>query len=76
MSFDKIFDLTAGVYFNFYNIYDHSFLGGFGQEFFTSRPQYAILGTEILGQIASFERRLRGAAPTPLALPYPFRTST
>ena len=22
MSFDKIFDLTAGVYFNFYNIYD------------------------------------------------------
>ena len=25
---------------------------------------------EILGQIASFERRLRGAAPTPLALPY------
>ena len=27
-----------------------------------------------LGQIASFERCLRGAAPTPLALPYPFRT--
>ena len=22
MSFDKIFDLTAGVYFNFYNIFD------------------------------------------------------
>ena len=22
MSFDKIFDLTAGVYFNFYNIYE------------------------------------------------------
>ena len=29
---------------------------------------------EFRGQIASFERRLRGAAPTPLALPYPFRT--
>ena len=26
--------------------------------------------------IASFERRLRGAAPTPLALPCPFRTLT
>ena len=42
--------------------------------FFPSRPQYEILGTGILGQIASFERRLRGAAQTPLALPYPFRT--
>ena len=31
---------------------------------------------EFLGQIASFERRLRGTAPTPLVLPYPFRTST
>ena len=31
---------------------------------------------EFLGQIALFERRLRGAAPTPLALPYPFCTST
>ena len=29
---------------------------------------------EFLGHIASFERRLRGAAPTPLALPYSFRT--
>ena len=29
---------------------------------------------EVLGQIASFERRLRGAAPMPLGLPYPFRT--
>ena len=26
--------------------------------------------------MASFERRLRGAAQTPLALPYPFGTST
>ena len=30
---------------------------------------------EFLGQIASFEHPLRGAAPTPLALPYPFCTS-
>ena len=44
------------------------------RSFLPSRPPYAILGTGILGQIASFERRLRGAAPTPLALPYPFRT--
>ena len=29
---------------------------------------------DFLGQIAWFERRLRGAAQTPLALPYPFRT--
>ena len=49
---------------------------GFGQEFFLSRPKYAIRGTGILGRIASFERRLRGTAPTPLALPCPFRTST
>ena len=41
---------------------------------FPSRPQYAILGTGNLGQIASFKRRLRGAAQTPLALPYLFRT--
>ena len=31
---------------------------------------------EFLGQIAAFERRLRRAALTPLALPYPFCTST
>ena len=24
MSFDEIFDLTAGVYFNFYNIYSYN----------------------------------------------------
>ena len=29
---------------------------------------------EFLSQIASFECRLRMAAQTPLALPYPFRT--
>ena len=39
---------------------------------FPSRPQYAILGAGIIGQTASFERRLRGAAQTPLALPYMF----
>ena len=30
--------------------------------------------SELLGQIVSFERRLRGAAQMPLALPYPLRT--
>ena len=44
------------------------------RSFFPSRPQYAILGTGILDQIASFARRLRGAARTSLALPYPFRS--
>ena len=34
------------------------------------------LGTAILGQIALFKRRLQGAAPPHLALPYPFRAST
>ena len=52
------------------------FGGDLVRNFFSSRPQYAIIGTGILGQIASFERRPPGAAPTPLALPYPFRTST
>ena len=55
-------------------MYDHSLWGDSVRSFFPSRPQYAILGTGILGQIASFERRLRGAAPTSFALPYPFRT--
>ena len=50
------------------------FLADSVRSFFSSRPQYAILGTGILGQIASFERRLRGAAQTSLALAYPFRT--
>ena len=35
MSFDKIFDLTAGAYFHFYNANDDSFLRIFGQEFFS-----------------------------------------
>ena len=55
-------------------IYDHSFWGDLMRSFFPPRPQYAILGTGILGQIASFERRRRGAAQTPLSLPYAFRT--
>ena len=46
------------------------------RSFLSSRPPYAILGTGILGQMASVEHRLRGTAPTPLALLYPFRTST
>ena len=50
------------------------FFGDLVRRFFPSRPQYAILGTGNLGQIASFEHHLRGAAQTPLALPYPFRT--
>ena len=50
------------------------FFGDSVWSLFPSRPHYAILGTGILGQIASFEHRLRGAAQTPLALPYPFRT--
>ena len=45
-----------------------------GKGFFTSRTQYSILETGIVDQIALFERRLRGAAQTPLARPYPFRT--
>ena len=49
------------------------FLGDSVRSFSPSRRQYAILGSGILGQIASFERRLRGAAQTPLPLPYPFR---
>ena len=49
------------------------FFGDAVRRFFPSRPHYAILGTGILGQIASFERPSSGAAQTPLALPYPFR---
>ena len=42
--------------------------------FFRFGLSMGISGLEFLGQIASFERRLRGAAPSSLALPYPFRT--
>ena len=47
---------------------------GFVQEFFRLGLSMGFLKPEFPGQIASYERRLRGAAPTPLALPYPFRT--
>ena len=46
------------------------------RSFVSSRPKYAVRGTGILVQIVSFGRRLRGAAPTPFALPCPFPTST
>ena len=68
---------TAGLGYTYIYIYKIIFwFQGFGQDFILARPKYAIRGTGILGQIASFERRLREAAPTPLALPCPFRTST
>ena len=49
MSFDKIFDLTAGVYFNFYNIYSnisdvHNLISGvkaFAQVHFVIEEMYA-----------------------------------
>ena len=61
-----------------YTEYIESFfgVGDLVRSFFLSRPRYAIRGTGILGRISSFERRLRGAALTPLALPCPLRTST
>ena len=46
-------------------VYDHSFLGDSVWSFFSSPPQCAIFGTGIFGLIASFERRLRGAAQSP-----------
>ena len=55
-------------------IYDHSFFLDSVRRFFPSRPQYAILGSGNLGQIPLFERHLRGAAQTPLALPNLFHT--
>ena len=64
----------TSTYGTYIYIYEHFFFRG--QDFFSSRPQYAIRGTGILGQIASFERRLWGAAEMLLALPYPFRAST
>ena len=49
---------------------------GLAKSLCSPRAQYGFLETGILIQKYSFERRLRGAAPTPLTLPYPFRTST
>ena len=50
------------------------FFGVSVRSVFSSRPQYAIRGTGILGQIAWFECRLQGAAQITLALPFPFST--
>ena len=41
----------------------------FGQEFFRLGLSLGFSKQEFLGQIGSFESRLRGAAPTPLARP-------
>ena len=50
---------------------------GFGQEFFFVSAEVCVSRNwNSRSNIASFERRLRGAAPTPFALPCPFRTST
>ena len=55
MSFDKIFDLTAGVYFNFYNIY-RMFLrwrGGSSGGAVLSMTQFAVLAvTHVVVRIA------------------------
>ena len=63
MSFDEIFDLTAGVYFNFYNIYIAIQLFFFfwrdrylARSVFQSRPQYVILETRILYRSNRFVR--------------------
>ena len=71
---------TAAPYHTHYlHIYIKSFFGFRDLVriyFLLSLPKYAIHGTGILGRIALFERRLRGAAPKPLSLPCPFRIST
>ena len=61
---------------NLVNVYMISFLYIFGQQFFCLGLSMGCSELELLGQIASFERRLRGASPTPLAMRFPFRTST
>ena len=60
-------------------IYNYSFFlraGIWSGYFFRLGGSRGFSELEILSQIASFERRLWGAAPTPLILPYPFGTST
>ena len=47
---------------------------GFARAFFRLGLSMGFSKLDFLGPIAPFERRLRGADPTPLALPYPFRT--
>ena len=59
------------------SLYDHYFFRGIGQEFsFVSASVCDSRNWNSRSNIASFERRLRGEAQTPLFLPYPFRTST
>ena len=60
-------------------IYNDSFFGGdrdLVRRFLRLGLSMRFSELEFLGQNASFERRLRGAASTPLPLLYPFRTST
>ena len=61
---------------NTYSLTIILFLGDSVRSFFSPRPQYAIRGTGILGQIASFESRPWGAAPTSLAPTCSFYIST
>ena len=67
------FDNSKSAYIH---IYDDSFWGDSVRSFFRLGLSMGFSELEFLGQIASFERRLRGAAPTPLALHYPFCTLT
>ena len=56
---------------------NHFFVHDLARTFFSSRSKYAIRRTTgTLGEIASFERRLRGADLAPIALPCPFHIST
>ena len=50
------------------------FFGDSVRRFFRLGLSTGFSELEFLGQISSFERRLRGAAQTPLALPNPFGT--
>ena len=56
------------------HIYDNSFFYYSVRGFVRLGLRMGCSELELLGQFASFERRLRGATQTPLAVPYPFRT--
>ena len=67
----------TSVFIDYLNIYKIvPWCHVFGQEFFVSAEACDSRNWNSRSNIAWFERRLRGAAPTPLALPCPFRTST
>ena len=53
MSFDEIFDLTAGVYFNFYNIYIYIYLGEW-----RSRMSSNVLAIQVLQVAIAFPKYL------------------